>query len=108
MFSRGVVMLHDNACTHTVAATQDLMATVGWEKFDYPPYSPDLAPSDFHVFLHLKTFLGSRRFHDDYEVKLDVNTLFASQAATFYDAQIQKLVPRYDRYLKNGGNYVEK
>jgi hypothetical protein len=34
-----------------------------------PHYSPDLAPSDFHVFLHLKTFLGGRRFHDDSEVK---------------------------------------
>jgi hypothetical protein len=34
-----------------------------------PPYSPDLAPSDFHVFLHLKTFLGGRQFHDDNEVK---------------------------------------
>jgi hypothetical protein len=24
--------------------------------FNHPPYSPDLAPSDFHLFLHLKKF----------------------------------------------------
>jgi hypothetical protein len=59
------------------------------------------------VFLHLKTFLGGQRFHDD-EVKEAVNTWFALQAATFYDAGIQKLVPRYDKYLTNGENYVEK
>jgi hypothetical protein len=35
---------------------QDLFAKFGWEQFDYPPYSPDLAPSDFHMFLHLKSF----------------------------------------------------
>jgi hypothetical protein len=59
-------MLHDNACPHTAAATQDLIATFDWEQFDHPP---DLAPTDFHVFLHLKTFLGGWRFHDDNEVK---------------------------------------
>jgi hypothetical protein len=51
-----------------------------------------LAPSDFHVFLHLKTFLGGRRFHDDNAVKEAVNMWFASQAASLYDAGIQKLV----------------
>jgi hypothetical protein len=37
MLSRGVVMLHDNARPHTAAATQDLIATFGWEQFDHPP-----------------------------------------------------------------------
>jgi hypothetical protein len=99
-------MLHDNARPHTAAETQDLIATFGWEQFDHPPYNPDLAPSDFHVFLRLKTFLGGRRFHD--YVKEAVNAWFASQAASFYDARIQKLVAPYDKCLNNGGNYVEK
>jgi hypothetical protein len=37
MLSQGVVMLHDNARPHTAAATQDLIATFGWEQFDHPP-----------------------------------------------------------------------
>jgi histone-lysine N-methyltransferase SETMAR len=106
MLSRGAVVLHDNARPHTASATQDLIATFGWEQFVQPPYSPDLAQSDFHVILHLKTYLGGRRFHYVNEVK--EATWFASQAASFYDAGIQKLVPRYDKYLNNGGNYVEK
>jgi histone-lysine N-methyltransferase SETMAR len=69
MLSRGIMMLHDNVRPHTAAAMQDLIATFGWEQFDHPPYSPDLAPSDFHMFLHLKTFLGGRRFHSDNKVK---------------------------------------
>jgi histone-lysine N-methyltransferase SETMAR len=66
--------------------------TFGREQFDHPSYSPDLVPSDFHVFLHLKTFLGGRQFHDDSEVKEAINMWFALQAASFYDAGIQKLV----------------
>jgi histone-lysine N-methyltransferase SETMAR len=87
---------------------QDLNVTFGWEQFDHPTYSPDLAPSDFHVFMHLKTFLSGRWFHDDNEVKEVLNTWFALQAASFYNGGIQKLVPRYDKCLNNGGNYVEK
>jgi hypothetical protein len=60
------------------------------------------------VFLHLKTFLGGRRFHSNNKVKEASNTWFASQAASFYDAGIQKLVPCYDRCLNDGGNNVEK
>jgi histone-lysine N-methyltransferase SETMAR len=78
-----------------------------WEQFDHPPYSPDLAPSDFHLLLHLKSFLAGRRFHDD-EVKEAITMCFASQVASFYDEGVQKLVQRYDKCLNNGGNYVEK
>jgi hypothetical protein len=48
-------MLHDNARPHTAATMQDLIAALGWEQFNHPPYSPDFAPSDFYVFLHVKT-----------------------------------------------------
>jgi histone-lysine N-methyltransferase SETMAR len=107
MLSWGVMMLHDNARPHTATATQDLITTFGWEQFNHSPYSPDLAPSDFHVFLHLTTFLAGRRFHNNNnKVKEAVNTWLASQAASFYDAGIQKLVPHYDKCLNNGGNYV--
>jgi histone-lysine N-methyltransferase SETMAR len=104
MLSRDVVMLPDNARSHTATATQDLFATFGWEQFDHPPYSPDLAPCDLHVFPHLKTFLGGQQFHHDIEVK---EAWFASQAASFYNTGIQKLVPHY-KCLNNGGNYVKK
>jgi hypothetical protein len=60
------------------------------------------------LFLHLKSFLAGRRFHEDNEVKAAVTTCFATQAASFYDEGIQKLVQRYDKCLNSGGNCVEK
>jgi histone-lysine N-methyltransferase SETMAR len=89
---------------HTAAKTQDLIKTFAWKQMYHPPYSRDLAPSDFHVFLHLKKFIGGWRFVEDDDVKEAVNTRFSSQAASLYDAGIQKLVPRYDKCLNNGGN----
>jgi hypothetical protein len=78
-------MHHDNACPHSAAATQDLIATFGWEQFEYPPYSPDLVPRDFHAFLHLNNFLGGWRFYDN-KVKEAINTWFASQVVLFYNS----------------------
>ncbi|GBO03675.1 hypothetical protein AVEN_162518-1, partial [Araneus ventricosus] len=37
-------------------------------------YSPDLAPSDFHLFLKLKEFLGGKRFGSDDELEKAVTT----------------------------------
>jgi hypothetical protein len=37
-----------------------------------------------------------------------VKTWLSSQAADCYDTGIQKLIPRYDKCLNSGGDYVEK
>jgi len=50
----GVVLLRDNARPHTAAHTQALLQKFRWDLFDHPPYSPDLAPNDFHLFSWMK------------------------------------------------------
>ncbi|KAJ4442478.1 hypothetical protein ANN_04064 [Periplaneta americana] len=72
------VLHHDNARPHTARVTQNLISKFGWEQIDRPPYSPDFAQSDFHLFLHLKKFLGGQRFDGDNEVKTAVREWFAS------------------------------
>jgi hypothetical protein len=53
---------------------------------------PDLAPSDLHLFLHLKNFLGDKQFDDDADLKDAVQKWLTSQAAAFYEG-IQNLCP---------------
>lgn len=108
LLSSGVLLLHDNARPHSADQTQELIRSFGWEQMDHPPYSPDLAPSDYHLFRYLKGFLGGQRFDTDEEVKTTVEDWLSSQAADFYDVGINKLVERYDKCLNKKGNYVEK
>jgi histone-lysine N-methyltransferase SETMAR len=63
------MLLHDNARPHSVSRTQAMLQEFGWEVFEHSAYSPDLAPSDFHLFPKLKEFLGGRRFKSNEDVK---------------------------------------
>jgi len=53
-FIKGVLFLHNNAPAHQALATQKKLAYLGFQCLDYPPYSPDLALSEYHLFPGLK------------------------------------------------------
>jgi histone-lysine N-methyltransferase SETMAR len=106
MLTSGVVLLHDNVRPHTAAHTRVLLQHFNWELSDHPPYSPDLAPSDYHLCTrtYLKNWLRSQPFGNN-ELMEGVKT-YSSQAADFFDTGIQKFIPRY-KCLSSGGDYVE-
>ena len=56
---------HDNARPHTSLRTQEAITKFVWIVLPHPPYSPDLALSDFHLFGPLKDALHGARFEDD-------------------------------------------
>ena len=99
MLTKGIVLLHDNARPHTAGQTRDLLDSFGWEVLDHPSYSPDLAPSNYHLFLHLKQHLSGNHYNDDDDVKTAVNSWLSEQVASFYEEGILKLVERYDKCL---------
>lgn len=69
-----ILILHDNARPHTSLRTREHLKKLGWTTLPHPPYSPDLAPSDFHLFGPLKDGLRGRHFDDDESVIQAVKT----------------------------------
>ncbi|UYV60971.1 hypothetical protein LAZ67_1002950 [Cordylochernes scorpioides] len=49
------------------------MENFKWEIFTHPPHSPELAPSDFHLYPALKWHLGGKHFANDDEVQAEAN-----------------------------------
>jgi hypothetical protein len=76
--------------------------------FFHPPYGPDLGPVIFTCSHTWKQFLGDMHIGSNEEVKKTVKDSFSGLVADFYDADIQKLVTRYDKCLSIHGDYVEK
>jgi histone-lysine N-methyltransferase SETMAR len=60
--TKGVLFLHDNAPTYRALATQKKLTFLGFQFLDHPPYSPDLAPSDYYLFPELKKTIESSPF----------------------------------------------
>jgi histone-lysine N-methyltransferase SETMAR len=85
-----------------------MLKEFGWEVFEHPAYSPDLAPSDFHLFPKLKEFLGGKRMETDGEDKETVTAWLNGLAVEFCDEGIVKLLSRLDKCLNLYDDYVEK
>src|SRR5215510_942164 len=62
----------DNARPHTAHQTLAQIARYGWTLMPHPPYSPDLAPSDFYLSGQLKNSLRGRTFENNEQLLQEV------------------------------------
>ena len=51
---QAVLILYENAPAHRALAIQKKLVYLGFQYLDHPPYSPDLAPSQYYLFPGLK------------------------------------------------------
>jgi histone-lysine N-methyltransferase SETMAR len=91
------LLLHDNASAHTSRITKAALRDCGFEEMPHPPYSPDLAPCDFHLFPNLKKYLRGTRYEDDEELKSSTDGWLHHQDNTFFLTIIEQLRDRYVR-----------
>jgi len=64
---------------------QKKLAYLDFQCLDHPPYSPDLAPSDYHLFPVLKKQLKGRHFSSDAEVIFAAETCLDGQTSDFFE-----------------------
>jgi len=83
------------------------LAYLIFQCLDYPPYSSDLAPSDYHLFPGLKKQLKVRHFSSDAEVIAAAETWLDGQPSDFFLSGLQKLEQRARTCTELSGEYVE-
>lgn len=106
--TKGVILQHDNARPHSAKLTQQTLQDLGWEVLPHPPYSPDLAPSDFHLFGPLKFALSGRVFKTNEEIKAALQSWLAQQPKEYFAAGILSLAQRWDKCIRNRGEFLDK
>ena len=79
-----------------------------FELLEHPPYSPDLAPSDYHFFPALKRALSGHHFETDDDVMRAVEDYCSEQEPSFFATGIRALEYRWDKCVRSKGDYVEK
>jgi len=78
----------------------DTIQKLKWNVLPHPPYSPDLAPSDYQLFGPLKEHLGGKRFRNNDEVIQDVQEWLRWQPKDFFLSGIRKLPDRWHKCIE--------
>jgi len=79
-----------------------------YELLEHPPYSPDLAPSDFYLFPKLKLFLAGQRFSSNQKATAAAEGYFADLMKKIYRDGIKALEHRWNKCISLKGDYAEK
>jgi hypothetical protein len=77
----GVILQHDNARPHTANMTKAAIQELDWEIRLHPSYSPDLGPSDYHLFRSLSNNVRGVSFNNDAELQNWLDKFFMAEPA---------------------------
>jgi len=78
-----VILLHDNAPSHTAKLVKEMIEAFGWEILLHATYSPNLAPSDYHLFASMGHVLAKQRFTSYEDVRKWLDDWFGSKEQFF-------------------------
>ena len=103
---KGVIFHQHNTRPHTSLVTRKKLLKLGWEVMPQPPYSPDLAPFDFHLFCSLQNHFNGKTLDSNEAVKNELVQFFASEDQTFCESGIMKLTERWQKFIEENGQYI--
>ena len=66
---KGIIFHQYNARPHTSLVARKKLLELGWKVMPHLLYSPDLAPSDYHLFRSLQNHLNVKTFDSNEAVK---------------------------------------
>ena len=105
---RKVIMQHDNIRPHTPRLTLEKIEKMGWEVLPHLPYSPDLAPSDYHLFGFVKDQTWGHHYETNEALQTAVRQCLWAAGTEFYRKGIFKLPERWGKRVQRNGDYVDK
>ncbi len=103
---KGVVFHHDNARPHTSLMTRQKLKELGWEVLMHPPYSPDLAPSDYYLFRSMQNHLNGFTLNSKEACENELSRFFASKPQKFYSGGIMVLPEKWQKVIHQNGTYL--
>jgi histone-lysine N-methyltransferase SETMAR len=97
---RKIIFHQDNAPDHKSFLAMGKLRDLNSKLLEHPPYSPDLALSDFYLFPKLKLFFAGQRFSSNQEAIAAVEGYFADLTKNHYRDKIMALEHRWNKCRK--------
>jgi histone-lysine N-methyltransferase SETMAR len=107
---RNVVLHFGNSSPHTATATATVsfLSSHRTKRAPHPPFSPELAPSDFSLFGKLKMALNGTEFEHEHELLDGVMEVFNGITLDELESAFEEWMARLDACAQGGGDYVEQ
>lgn len=96
----------DNARVHTAKIVKDFLSSSFFRGLPQPPYSPDIAPSDFYLFGMLKTKLQGRTFRTSGELMSAIRHQLSQISHDELCSVYQNWIVRLRQVIDSGGQYL--
>ena len=99
-----IIFHHDNARPHVTIPVKNYLESSGWEVLPHPPYIPNLASSDYHLFRSMQNVLTGIRFTSEQGIKNCLDSFLATKPAQFFWNEIQNCQKDGKKSLLQMGN----
>ena len=86
--------------------TRQKLLQLGLEVLIHPSYSPDTAPSDFHLFRSLRNSLNGKNCNSLEDCKRHLEQFFAQRDKKFWEDGITKLPEKWPKVVEQNSEYV--
>ena len=101
-----VLLLRDNTPPHTSPRTRQAITTTGWTVLPPPPYTPDLAPSDYNLFGPVKDALG--RTTSCVQPRAETQCAWRAPTLQLNFTSAYSVSRKGEKKCLDNGNFIEK
>ena len=107
LVNRKCIIFHqDSSRLHVSLMTRQKLLQLGWKVLIHPPYSSDIAPSDFHLFWSLQNSLNGKNVNSLEDCKRYLEQFFAHKDKKSWEDGIMKLPEKWQKVVEHNGEYV--
>jgi len=104
---RPVKLLHNKARPHIARSVKDTLESYDREVMEHPLYSPNIVPSDYHLFCSIHNSLTDEHFETFEEVRKWVDDFIKSKDENFFYYGIHSLSEKWLKVIDNNGEYFD-
>jgi histone-lysine N-methyltransferase SETMAR len=105
--NRKLIVHADDAHRHTAKMTSQFMEHNSMQRAPHPAYSPDLAPSDFHLFGYVEQLLSKCQFANQDSILQAVSDILVGSEKVTLESVFHNWMERLCQCSATGGEYVE-
>ena len=90
-----MILQHDNARPYVAKSVKTYLETLKWEVLPHPPYSPDIAPSDYYMFRSMAHGLPDQQFRSYEDIEKWLDSWIALKHEYFHRNSIRALPEKW-------------